>query len=224
MAENQEINRYKFIGFGVYPGKAKEFWENSNEEKSFRERISLAFERDVSYLFNPILTGTERIILIISSIIAIVGFFIPWFSFNYGGTHHSFTSIGFLSALPFLGSLGSWGTGLELPSLIVMSVYILLTPILGIIFLIVLLGKPGSNPNSYYYKVKNIAKLFYIPIILWITLLILASIGFPMPFGNLGVREIGESFNLLSFLSITGIGFYIFFASSLVCSLMASEL
>jgi len=110
-----------------------------------------------------------------------------------------------------------------LPALIVMLGLMLITPLLGIYYFKVLMGK-ARDTDSYYKKVKSVSRLFYIPIILTVITLLFTAVGFPMPFGNLGVEEIAGSFDILSFLSIASIGFYLTLAGSVICSLMALEL
>lgn len=230
--KEQDSKRWNYIGFEVFPGKVKDFWGNSDEERTFRERSTSGraedvFEREDSVLFKPIMSETERVILMIIAALTVVSLIFPWFRVTHGFagdyTEYTINAIGFIGVLPFLGSLGAWGTGLELPSLIIIAMYMFVTPIIGIAFLITLAGMK-KNPAKKYSMIKTISRLFGIPILLFFTILILASIGFPMPFGNLGVREVGESFNLLSFLSMAGIGFYAMLAGALVCSLMAAEL
>ncbi len=226
--EQENLKRYNYIGFDVYPGKVKEFWEGPAEEKKYREKVksekdALSFEREQSFIYVPELRGTEKLIMVIAALLTIVSFFLPWFSFTFGGAHHSVNALGFLSALPFLGSLGMWGTGIELPALIIVTALMLFSPLLSIIYIIVLFG-PSNYRDKYFSRIKMVSRLFYIPIILWVVVLIFGFIGFAMPFGNLGIEEIGSSFNLLSFLSMTDMGYYLTFAGSLICSLLALEL
>ena len=230
MAERQEedLKRYNYIGFQTFPGKAKEFWQSPDEEREVRERLKaqgrgLAFERDESFLFNPILSKAERGVMMAGASLTVISFLLPWFSFTFGGRHHSVIGPGFLKALPFLGSLGAWGTGLEFFALLTMSALMLVSPLLGLAFLAALTGR-GKNHDNNYGRIKTISKLFYVPVILWLTALIMTAISFPMPFGNLGVEEIGPSFDILSFLSMAGLGFYLTLAGSVLCSLMALEL
>lgn len=230
MAERQEeeLKRYNYIGFQTYPGKVKEFWQNPEEERAVKEKLKaenlgLAFERDESFLFNPVLSKVERSIMMAGALLTVISFFLPWFSFTFGGEHVSVIGPGFLTALPFLGSLGAWGSGLEFSALFTMSALMLITPVLGLLYLVTL-AKPGKQDDKSYSRIKTVSQLFYIPIVLWVSTLIIASVGFPMPFGNLGIEEIGSSFDLLSFLSMSGLGFYLTLAGSIICSLMALEL
>ncbi|MBD3168698.1 MAG: hypothetical protein GF307_04390 [candidate division Zixibacteria bacterium] len=224
MAEVNESNRYKYIGFGVYPGRAKEFWGSPEEEKKFKERLAEPFERDQSFLYKPVLAVKVKYIMMASSALLVLSLFLPWFMITFGGEVISVNVITFLGSLSFLGSLGAWGSGLELPSLIVLTLLMFLAPILGILYIVVMAGSPGKDPEKYYSRIKSVSKLFFLILVLWVAVLILAAIGYPLPFGDLGVEELGDSFGMLSFLSIAGVGFYLTAACSLLCSLMAAEL
>ena len=228
MADKDELERYRYIGFQVFPSKLKDFWRSPDEEKAYREKVArekagLAFERDDSQLFNPVLSQMERWVLMGSAILIVICFFLPWFSVTFGGRHYSVGVLGFLGALPFIGSLGAWGTGLELPALIVLSLFMFVSPIVAICFVITL-ARSRSMPDAYCSKIKKISKLFFISIFLCIAMLLFVAIGFPLPFGNLGVEEFRSSFTMVSFVSITRIGFYLTLAGCVVCSLMALEL
>jgi hypothetical protein len=223
MAESEKIKRYKYIGFNVFPGKTKEFWPSEQDEKKARESARSHFERDQSFLYNPILSKQSWFIQMVAAGITVISFFLPWVNITFGGEIIRANGPAILGSLSFVGSLGAWGSGLELPALIVYTVYLLLSPILGLIY-VVTLATVKRDSEKHLVRVKKMSRLFFIPIVLWVAILIIAAIGFPMPLGNLGVKEIGTSFNILSFLSISGAGFYLTLAGCIVCSLMASEI
>lgn len=81
--EVSEETRFKYIGFEIYPGKTKEFWQNEEEKKKFLEEVrqkgsqSTLLERDHSLVKVKVFSSVDKLILTITSILMVVSLFLP---------------------------------------------------------------------------------------------------------------------------------------------------
>lgn len=81
-----EEDRFKYIGFEIYPGKPRQFWENEEEKKNYLEDIrrkkssSSLLEREHSLIKMVLFSKTDKVVLTIASIFMVLGVFLPWFS------------------------------------------------------------------------------------------------------------------------------------------------
>jgi hypothetical protein len=227
MASKEKVDpRFRYIGFEVHPGKAKPFWKSEEERKEYEKRIreqegSRQVEKAFSFVHVEMVSAVDRFFLTLGNLVLIASLFLPWFRFTYGESAASFSGLGVLANLGFVGSLASWSGIAAQLEVIVLSVLIVLAPLVGILNLVTLhVGRGGED--KYLRGVKNSSRLFFLLMLLWLLVLVLAALGFAMPFGNLGIPQIGmESFNLLSFLTTASVGFYLTFAASWLNSTMA---
>lgn len=227
MTSKEKVDpRFKYIGFDVHPGKAKSFWKSEEERKRYEKRIKeqkegAQAERAFSFVHVEMVSAADKFFLTLGNLILIVGLFLPWFRFTYGESAVQFSGLGVLANLSFVGSLASWSGIAAQLEVVVMSVLIVLAPLVGILNL-AMLYRGKSAEERYLRGVKNSSRLFFILMLLWVLVLVVAAIGFAMPLGNLGIPQIGmDSFNLLSFLTTASVGFYLTFAASWLNSTMA---
>jgi len=227
MTSKEKVDpRFKYIGFDVHPGKAKSFWKSEEERKRYEKRIKeqkegAQAERAFSFVHVEMVSAADKFFLTLGNLILIAGLFLPWFRFTYGESAVQFSGLGVLANLSFVGSLASWSGIAAQLEVIVLSILIVLAPLVGILSL-AMLYRGKSAEERYLRGVKNSSRLFFILMLLWVLVLVVAAIGFAMPLGNLGIPQIGmDSFNLLSFLTTASVGFYLTFAASWLNSTMA---
>lgn len=77
--------RFKFIGFEVYPGKPKDLFRSDAEREKLVEAVREKRQRgevtrDECTLFEERVSWTDRIVLTIASVLIVATLFIPWFS------------------------------------------------------------------------------------------------------------------------------------------------
>jgi len=90
-------DRFKYIGFGVYPGKAGNIFKSDDERRSLVERVraklsrSQSEVRDGCTLLEVRLSRVEKGFLTAAAVALVVALFIPWFS---GYTPISYEEIG----------------------------------------------------------------------------------------------------------------------------------
>lgn len=227
MASKEKVDpKFRYIGFEVHPGKAKSFWKSEEERKKHEKRVReqkerVQPERAFSFIHVEMVSRADKFFLTLGNLILIVGLFLPWFRFTYGDSVVRFSGLGVLANLGFVGSLASWSGITAQLEVIAVSALIVLAPLIGILNLVMLHRGKGVE-DRYLRGVKNSSRLFFLLMLLWVFVLVLAAVGFAMPFGNLGIPQIGmESFNLLAFLTTASVGFYLTFAASWLNSTMA---
>jgi len=218
-SKKKEVDRYHYIGFDVFPGKAKEFWKSEGEKKVFLEKAKKGRkreERDHSLVYVDIFSGLEKIILSVSSVIIIISFFLPWFVLEKGNIAFKYSALGYILNFGFVASYASLGGFLASLFAILVLLTLIFSFLSGIGTLFFLHRK--INPlEKYYGALKRILFFNYLPMILWLVVIIISVIGFPSPFGSaFGVKEISENFNFISFITATSFGMWL----TLACLVM----
>lgn len=78
--------RFKYIGFDVYPGKAGDIFNSEEEHKTLVQKVMASFRRSEGEvregctLMEDRVSGLEKTFLTIVSVVLLVSLFLPWFS------------------------------------------------------------------------------------------------------------------------------------------------
>lgn len=80
-----DSQRFRYIGFEVYPGKPKDLFKGEAERNKFVDAIRARREkgdviRDDCKLYEKRVSGLDRIVLTIASLVILGSLFIPWFT------------------------------------------------------------------------------------------------------------------------------------------------
>lgn len=80
-----EDQRYRYIGFEVYPGKPKDLFKSEAEKEQLvdavvKRRTRGEILRDQCTLLIERVSGTERLFLAAASIVVLLSLFLPWYS------------------------------------------------------------------------------------------------------------------------------------------------
>lgn len=215
-SKGKEADRYQYIGFDVFPKKAKKFWKSEEEKKVYLEKTRKGRkreERDHSLVYMNTFSGVDKIILTVSSALIVLGFFLPWFVLQRGSTLFRYSALGYIFNFGFLTSysaMGGFVAGLFVTLLFMTLIFSFLCGVGTLYFLY----KRVNHVEKYYHSLKRMLLFNYLPIALWLVAAIISIVGFPSPFGSaFGVKEIGENFNFISFVTAAGFGTWI----TLVC-------
>lgn len=98
-------NRFKYIGFDVYPGKPGDIFKSEEERKSLIQRVRERMARgqgrvrDRCTLMESRLSGVEKGFLTAAAVLMIVALFLPWYS---GSIPISYEQIGTVSGVEFM--------------------------------------------------------------------------------------------------------------------------
>jgi hypothetical protein len=213
--EISEETRFKYIGFDIYPGKTKEFWQSAEEKKKFLEEVkqqrsqSALLERDHSLVKVKVFSRVDKLILTITSFLMVISLFLPWFSLKGVGSVFFFG----VGSLPVRGAL--FGIFMVLMILTVLS-----SAGAGGISLLALYKK-YSDTDSYLANLKKKLKLNYIPLVLWLILIFISIIGMPARSAS---SPLGGSFNVIDLLTASSLGIWLSLPSLIINCVKISDL
>jgi hypothetical protein len=96
--DDMSDERFRYIGFEVFPSKAKDLYKSEDEHKSLVERVRQKLSRsegevrDRCTLLEDRVSHGEKIFLTVVSALLIVSFFIPWFSGYFEIVHTEYVA------------------------------------------------------------------------------------------------------------------------------------
>jgi ABC-type multidrug transport system fused ATPase/permease subunit len=219
MAKENKINpeelRYNYLGFDVAPGKIKEFWASEQEKKKYLEKIkerlekkkAHSIERDFSMVNASLLNPADRIIISIASVLMIISLILPYYNFQAYGSRIIGSALGYLANIAYIGSFVAWGNPLMKLIFVFTLVMILFSPLVGILNLLAL--NSGRRKENYFRRLKSIAKLNILAILLYLVMFILIATGQTNPFGSLGIEALGENLSLLSLINMSSFSLWL---------------
>ena len=106
-----------------------------------------------------------------------------------------------------------------------MIVYFLSCLGLGAYNLYLLFGVKKTDPDKDALFLKNKLKLNWIPVYLWLGMLVLSMIGSGYGFDSEGlVQQLGDSYSIASFIGLSSVGIYLSLAAFLVAALKGKEI
>jgi len=217
-----EEMRFKYIGFDVYPRKVKEFWKSEEEKRRYLEEIrqkssgSTLVEKDHSLVRAAVFSKVDRLVLTFTSFLLTVSLFLPWFSLRGEDFHSQVIGLGYLLKL---GTLFGYAplSGALFSVFVVLAGLIILSSFGAGAFSLVAIHKKQNDVESYLTNLKKRLKLNLIPLVLWVALIIISTIGIPTPFADaLKVGGFGDSFNLINFFALSSFGVWL----SLPCAII----
>ena len=222
--------RYKYIGFDVYSSRAKKFWRDPEEEKRYLEEVKKRKEkgereeRDHSLIAVPIFSPVEKWILTISSVLMILCFFLPWFTFTRGESVMRYNVLQYLFNFGTLMTYSGLGGALLGVLTVIFPVAMLSSLLFGILNLLALYSKTNSE-EGYLRKVKKTLRLNFIPFFLWIVAVIISIVGVAAPLASaFGVNQLKDNFDVITLVSISGFGLWISLGCWILNSVKANDL
>jgi hypothetical protein len=206
--------RFKYIGFEIFPEKAKSFWRSEEEKKEYLEKVKEEgpqaglLEREHSLVKVSVFSKIDKMVLSFTSFLLAISLFIPWFSARGENVNSSFIGLGVIFKLGTLfGYASSSGFG-ALLSVVLLLFIILFSCAAGILNLLAIFKK-YKEQESYLVNLKKTLKLNLIPLALWVILIIISMIGMPTPFAkSMGIKGLGDSFNVISLFALSSYGMW----------------
>lgn len=228
--EKEEALRYKYIGFDVFPLTSKKFWKNAEEEKKYLEEVKSRKEhgereeRDHSVVFVSVFSPVEKTILTLTSVLMILSLFLPWFNFSRGETVMRYNALQYLVKFGNLMTYSGLGGTLMGILAVLFLLIIIISFLLGIFNLLSIYSK-ASLEERYLLKVKRTLRFNSITFVLWIVAIVLSIIGITTPLASaFGVKQLREVFNVVTLVSISGIGLWISLGCWVLNSVKANDL
>lgn len=205
---------YRYLGFGISPGKIKEFWDNEEEKKNYVKKVQSrgarlsTLERETSARNMNLMTAVDKTFSLIGGLILIIAFFFPIYSIDPEGKAISGSGFSFLLNLPFIGAYASGGGLVMMLALFVFTLILITCPVAGVLNIMGLFNK--NKGDQYLQTVKKYNRFTFVPIMLFILLFIILIIGAPHPFGSLGIKALGDSLGLGAIFTLTSYGFWLY--------------
>ena len=206
--------RYRYIGFNVFPGKAQEFWKTDEERKAHTEKIRetggkfVPLTRSNSLVAARAMSPFERWTLVITSALMAASPFLPWFSFTRGTENLSYSGISLLMNVGSVRGFLALGPGLLSTSFYMLLALMLISSALGFASLYMLFAGGGSDDSlTRLHKLMNWC---YLPIAGWMVFFGLAMLPTELPYGqSLGLAEVGNEYGMGALTAASSMGLWI---------------
>ena len=225
-----EETRYKYIGFDVYPRKPKRFWKSEEEKRKQLEETkkkragSVLEERDHSLVRAAVFSRVDRLVLTITSFLLTVSLVLPWFSLRGETFHTQVIGVGFFLKMGTLFGYAPLSGPLFSVFVILVALTILFSFIAGLISLLAI-HKKHSDVESHLTNLKKRLQLNWIPLVLWVALIVISTIGMSTPFADaLKIEGFGDSFTVINFFALSSFGVWLSLPSLIINCVKISDL
>ena len=206
--------RYRYIGFNVFPGKAQEFWKTDEERKAHTEKIRetggkfVPLTRSNSLVAARAMSPFERWTLVVTSALMAASPFLPWFSFTRGTETLSYSGISLFMHMGSVTGFLSLGPGLLSTSFYMLLALMLLSSALGCASLFMLFA--GGGTDESLARLHKLMNWCYLPIAGWMVFFCLAMLPTELPYGqSLGLAEVGNEYGMGALAAASSLGLWI---------------
>ncbi len=221
--------RFKYIGFDVYPSKPKEFWKSKEEKERYLARarqkgVGALGEGEHSLVSAVVFSRVDRAVLTVASLLLTVGLVLPWFSVT--GEYYNFKviGVGYFSKLGDLFGYAALGGPLFSVFAILVGLVIISSFVAGVLSLVGLYKKQPDN-EKYLASLKRMLRLNLIPLVLWVALIVISTIGFSTPFADaLKINGFGDGFTVVNFFMLSSYGMWLSLPSVIINCVKISDL
>lgn len=225
-----EDDRFRYIGFGIYPKKAPRFWKSDQEEAEYARKVDLdspmsLLDRDFSLLHMIPISNVDKIVITVVSILMIGTIAMPWVGFRtMNGTDFGMSWMGALSTLlSGLGTAFAGGVTVGISALLGLIIMIG-APVIGIWSLVAMWTKAKSD-DAFFVRLRRPLSLGYILFFACFLGLILSFVGGHIPgYERWGLIDPGEAYGFMSLVTVLSYGVYIAAALGLVMGVKSSDL
>lgn len=225
--------RFQYIGFDVYGKKAKDLFKTEAEKKHYEQSVA-QYEKEhyspfrgMTAVKRDLLTGTDRIVLTISSLVLIISAFLPWLSFETNWVSLKFNGLlGYFQASQYFDIINMFNPKLML-FVYVPVLFSLLALLFGVVTLI-MLYMPTKNKETLLARLKRVMGLQWFVLAGWLAFFVVAIIGVQLPFGdwmaeNYGLKGVGDSVTVVSFATLSGIGVWMSIAALVMNAVKSND-
>jgi hypothetical protein len=215
MSEQQEINeqeRYKYIGFETFGGKARPFWKSDADRKkqieNLKSQLGSVFRKSVVY--SEVISLTDRVFITIASLVMIAAPFLVWFKADtlYGPV--SFTGLTGIANLDGFWFYVQLMGGSVIPATVYLTAALAYLSLLFGVLTLVFLYLPAATKEAYVGRMKMILRIQLIPFLIFLAIVVLGLVSQKIPFGRfLGVEDLGGRYTIVTFIQFSSIGFWL---------------
>lgn len=210
--------RFRYIGFEVHSPKIKNFWKSAEEEKQYLEKIrreGSVWLKARSLVNVAIFSAADRALVTAISLVVLGSLFLPWAS----GAQR-------LWALPLFGELAthlSQAAGPVLLAAAVLGLALVATVPVVALANLVSVWRRGPTEEKYAFRLRRVLLGNWLPIILWLLLLVGALVGAPLSAGA-GAWVQAARFDFMAVMRTIGLGLWVALGGHLVLAMKANEL
>lgn len=228
--EPKPEDRYRYIGFNVFPAKPESFWKSDAEAQQFAAKVRAGLgesvlHREFSLLETKPMGRADKWVLTLTGVVMLLTVVFPWISYRTvdGGTY----SLSWPSALSaLLGGLGtafSSGIGVGLSALLGLVV-MLGTPVLGA-WTLAMVWRRAKSAEAYFLGLRTPLKLSYVVFFSGFAVFVLSFLGGDIPgYSSWGLIEAPEHYGIGALVQILSMGPYMAVGMSLVCAVKSGDL
>jgi hypothetical protein len=223
-------DRYRYIGFEVYPEKVETFWKSDTEEKEYESRLrdelgSSTLHRDFSLLEQEAMGKADHWVLAATAAVMILTVAMPWVSYRTSaGTDFSMSWPGALGTL--FGSLGtafSAGMAVGLSALLGLVVMIG-APLIGA-WGLAMIWRKAKTPEAYFAGLRQPLRLGYILVFSGLAVIVLAFVGGQIPsMSSWGLIDPPDSYGIGVLFKILSMGGYLAMATGMIFGVKSGDL
>ena len=228
-SDNAE-ERYRYIGFEIFPRRFREFWSSDAEQKQYVEHVKEAhgkfvpLSRSNSIVAAQSMSMFERVVLTISSALLVIAPLLPWFSFSRGDERFVYSGYVLLLKAGTVLEYFSLGPGLLSTAFILLLSLMILSALVGAATLF-FLYTGRSDPDNYLRRVHRILVWSYLPIIGWVTFFSISAAPTVMPFGpSFGLSQFTSSLDIASLAGSSTVGLWLPFGALWVNAIKGNDL
>ena len=209
--------RFRYIGFNVFSGKAREFWKDDSERQAHLAHVResggrfVPLSRSNSLVAARSVSAPERWMLTATSALMAVSPFLPWFSFTRGSEKLSYSGISLFLHAGAVRQYLALGPGLLNTSFMLLLVLMLASSALGVAALWFLYaGGNEQSSDAYLSRLHKIMMWHYLPIVGWMVFFALTAPSTVMPYGpSLGLAEVGDHLGVGPLAGASSVGLWI---------------
>jgi len=223
--------RFRYIGFEVFPKHIREFWKSDGERQEHVAHVRetggrfVPLSRSNSMVAAGAISLPERITLTLTSALLAVSPFMPWFSFTRGDTKFSYSGISLLLNWGPVREFLALGSGLLNLSYLMLLVLMLVSAAFGVATLVFLYSAAKDTSDAYLLRLHRILVWHYVPIVGWLVFLGITAPPTDLPFGpSLGLAEVSDHLSIASLSTSSSVGLWIPFATLWVNAIKGNEL
>jgi len=230
-ADAQAEERFRYIGFNVFPKGIQEFWKNDGEKQAHLAHVResggkfVPLSRSNSIVAAGSLSKAERLMLTLTSLLMAVSPLLPWFSFTRGEQKFYYSGLSVLFHLGVVREYLGLGPGLLTAALFLLLALMLLSAGFGVATLAFLYAGNKDSSEAYLLRLHKIMTWHYLPILGWMVFFGMASPATPLPYGpSLGLAEVGDRLNIGTLAAASSVGLWIPFAALWVNAIKGNDL
>jgi hypothetical protein len=154
--------------------------------------------------------------LTITSFLLTVSLILPWFSIRGETFHTQVIGVGFFLKMGTLFGYAPLSGPLFSIFVVLVGLTILSSFAAGLISLLAIYKK-HSDVESYLTNLKKRLKLNRIPLVLWVALIVVSTIGMSTPFADaLKIEGFGDRFTVINFFILSSYGVWLSLPSLII--------